>query len=453
MNKKITDNELEKIFKLGTEDGQFEYDPNAWSQMEILLNKEKKKKRFIFWFTLIGVSTILFGTFYIFMNARGNNQHVISPKKELIGIKKINSNQSKVVTGLNEKKLSKKESTFINTKNDRTNDTNRFNNNSKELKQNNVKVSKNELSQVGFGKDKVLKEITSKQKAKQSSLPQKLNKGTVNIEKTKSKTPISNEFDDKNLKDIELKESSDLKNEMVNDMIYLTQLEFLKPKLIWKNRLTENLELSQVQVSDSNNNNKNERPLFLMLAAGRRYTATPATNLGNGDNIYSLGLGFGISRHLAVTLQGSYTEDVYQAGYEDYLPYKGYWTRGIKPSYTNATCNILNINMGLKYFVNNQNKSGPYAGLGISSIFMLKESYYYKINDPGADIKRKWYGNNDSQDYFSIFDFNAGYQFKATTRMKINISGNYEIPLYGIGHGNVKMSGSSVSLGLNYKLN
>ena len=52
--------DLDKLFQIGSEQHDFEYNEVAWEQMEQLLDKKKKKRSFIWFFTgLLSLITVV----------------------------------------------------------------------------------------------------------------------------------------------------------------------------------------------------------------------------------------------------------------------------------------------------------------------------------------------------------------------------------------------------------
>jgi hypothetical protein len=445
MNLNISDDELEKIFKQGTENAKFEYDPAAWTQMESLLDKDKKKRSIIIWTSTLLLTAIGLSLLLLLSPAKNNNKEIVQQDKDS---KEIISNEK---------------TTFESSK---INDDSIINN---KLESPLTRKTTPQQQMVEDEKFQIQKEKINLNKKTSSN---SINESNSNIENSEKSKPLSsfdilnknepqtntpNPFEQKEVNKANTQEQKTNEVEALvdnkNSRTHLN-LELLPNKssqVVWKEK---KVNLPPIKISPSIKLvQKSERlPLLIAMSVGKRYTKTPATKFGNGDNIYNFGIGYGVNKKLAVQVSGSYTVDNYLAGYEDYFVYPGYWTRGIKPKSTKATCEMLNINLGMSYYLNSIGRSGPYGGIGLSSIYMLNEKYYYQISDPGSDVKRKWYGGG-SEDLLSHLTFNAGYYLRLHSRFGLTVNGNYELPIYGIGHGHIKMSGLAVNVGTNIRLN
>jgi hypothetical protein len=440
MKLNISDDELEKIFKQGTENAKFEYDPAAWTQMESLLDKDKKKRSLVLWSSALLLAVIGLGLIYFLSPTKSNDRDLVQQNKES---KEIISN---VKTISESNKIN--DDPIVDKSLDSPLTSKTFSQQQKE--EDKIIPTKNEKINLGIKTSSISTNSSNKNigNSNSSKQLQQTVSEVYNINEAQTIPPTSLIQKEKE-KTIEVEALADTKNSRTQ--LNLEMLPTKSSQVVWKEK---KLNLPQIKSSPSIKLvQKPERlPLLIAMSVGKRYTKTPATKLGNGDDIYNFGLGYGLNPKLALQVSGSYTIDNYQAGYEDYFVYPGYWTRGIKPQSTKATCEMVNINLGINYYPNSLGRSGPFGGLGLSSIYMLKEKYYYQISDPGSDIKRKWYGGG-SEDLLSHLTFNAGYYLRLHSRFGLTVNGNYELPLYGIGHGHIKMSGLALNVGTNIRLN
>ncbi|RMG82685.1 MAG: hypothetical protein D6714_10985, partial [Bacteroidetes bacterium] len=60
-------NELDKLFREGSEKYDFQYNPKAWEQMETLLDKADRRRRLlIWWLSGVGLFILIFSCWFVF---------------------------------------------------------------------------------------------------------------------------------------------------------------------------------------------------------------------------------------------------------------------------------------------------------------------------------------------------------------------------------------------------
>ena len=162
-------------------------------------------------------------------------------------------------------------------------------------------------------------------------------------------------------------------------------------------------------------------------------------------------LGFSVNyfpfRKIGIGLGVNYISDSYQAGKYDYSPQKGYWTDKVAPEWTDAKCEILEIPLSVSYHPGGLRRSGFFGVAGISSIIMLSEAYYYNYEDPQPHYRKSWYGSMANKDWFSMMEFDLGYQWRLGHNQILQISPFVQLPVRGIGHGNVMLNTYGIRVG------
>ncbi|NJL74404.1 MAG: hypothetical protein HC892_04505 [Saprospiraceae bacterium] len=67
-----TPKDIDHLFKVGSEQYNFEYNPAAWAQMEALLDRDRRKKLIWWWFWGIFISAIILSLGWV-AHIFGNN--------------------------------------------------------------------------------------------------------------------------------------------------------------------------------------------------------------------------------------------------------------------------------------------------------------------------------------------------------------------------------------------
>lgn len=138
----------------------------------------------------------------------------------------------------------------------------------------------------------------------------------------------------------------------------------------------------------------------------------------------------------------------YNAGKGEYVPPKGFWTRKIAPEETDGQCILLEAPVLLRYYFQDFKKSGFFASAGFTSFFLLEEHYHYFYELPDPDLIRYWMTAKISRHWLATGHFSAGYQAMLTPKLALQAAPYLQVPLSGIGHGQVKI----YSIGMDVRL-
>ncbi len=152
---------------------------------------------------------------------------------------------------------------------------------------------------------------------------------------------------------------------------------------------------------------------------------------------------------LSLGLGANYLFMRYDAEGEDYKAPYGFWTDMVVPSATWGECTVLEAPLLLKYYFRDYRQPGLFATAGLSTYFMLTEEYWYDYEQPAPGLIRWWGTKNENQHWFSILHLAAGYQIMlGDGRLALQGAPYLQIPMSGIGHGQLKI----YSIGLDVRL-
>ncbi|MCB0570952.1 MAG: hypothetical protein KDC66_14350 [Phaeodactylibacter sp.] len=197
-------------------------------------------------------------------------------------------------------------------------------------------------------------------------------------------------------------------------------------------------EPAAVGPSVKDDENINHALVLGLLAAGE----TASSGL---DDFSRINLKFGgqveyrYAGRYSTSLGLNYIRMWYEAGEGEYVPPKGFWTRQIAPQSTEGVCRILEIPVLVGYYPKGITASGFYARAGLTSYIMLREYYHYYYDLPDPDLIRHWGTKEDSRHWLGIGHFSAGFQQKIGGRFFLQAAPYLQVPLTGVGHGNVHL--------------
>lgn len=140
----------------------------------------------------------------------------------------------------------------------------------------------------------------------------------------------------------------------------------------------------------------------------------------------------------------------YQARGSEYTPPKGFWTNGVVPDSLDAECSVLDIPLTLNYFTPWRKKGNVVLSAGVSSWVMLKENYWYKYKSNDPNLISWWGTENENKYWFSILNVSAAYEYKLNHQWSIAAGPYVNIPLKGVGHGQVKLTSFGLKAALRF---
>ncbi|MEL6388990.1 MAG: hypothetical protein AAFQ02_02425 [Bacteroidota bacterium] len=144
-----------------------------------------------------------------------------------------------------------------------------------------------------------------------------------------------------------------------------------------------------------------------------------------------------LTDRMALTLALGYRVDKYTAGPNDYNTEDGFWANGA-PDYTDADCQMIELATGVEFAPNGFFENGFVFGGSLISNFMLHEKYEFHYADPSLNFERDW--TSDNQTWLSNLEISTGYQHRISPKLLVQFSPYIKVPLNGIGHGNLMLS-------------
>lgn len=152
-------------------------------------------------------------------------------------------------------------------------------------------------------------------------------------------------------------------------------------------------------------------------------------------------------RHFSIGTGLLLSRKRYSAGPGEYTPPGGFGNYQPAPDETYGWCTMLEIPLNVGYFPGHHRADGFYLELGISSFLMLRERYYYHYEQQDPDLIRWWNSRWDNHAWLGLLNVSPGYQWRLGPRSGLQLSPYLQIPLSGVGYGSVDL----YSVGLNLR--
>ena len=420
--------DLDKLFQVGSEQHDFEYNEVAWEQMEQLLDKKKKKRSFIWVFTgllslITVVGIITYTTKSCMFNKLSlqeqNDQNSFSLNQNIEIEKAIISNDLTSIEQIQEEVAPP------------------------------ISITKDSIISNKIEKIKALKGINS------SHSPRVEDKASANSVVKK----INNIIDRQNniigsttTREIIIEET------LTNNAIIEKQSQETKvldlvaklPNLNASNDLFNTEEIIEGSIAfntiDPIKEKKNNY-FTLSLVAGVESNTVEESAFCVPKGRIGLHLDSYFANKFAVSIGANFSKKKYVAQGESYKAPKGFWSKGTVPETVKAHCDVLEIPIYVSFFSNGYANKSWYITAGLNTFFMLEEQYQYRYKVPDASLRQKWSTQNTNRHFFSLGEISTGYHIPFANKSSLAIGSYLQLPITGIGHGQIKV----LTVGVNAK--
>jgi Outer membrane protein beta-barrel domain len=437
--------DIENKIKEAAENNHIVFEEESWKKMEVLLDKEDKRKPFFLLWFLVPIALV---SAYSLFKLPKNNDKLIA--KNIIE-KKINKNNeninnpnttTQIPTGAQQINVGNNTSVP-----DNVNVNNNVNTTTKVAaivssynKNMYAAIKKNELTNAPYPKkandistnqnNKAVKNYLTQNKTKikqQSKTKTIIQNATTSDDETVSEKP-----DDTKTIDVAIqKKSTDVISEIKKDSSIIKNV---------------------VSKKEKRKSSKILSRFYLLGAAGADVGSVKLFSFGNSsfNAKYGASIGYSINKRLNVQA-GFYTSNKkYIAGPKDYTLKAGTYLSTVPITKVEAACLIYELPINLQYHFLQKKSFSVYAGAGISSYIMKKEDYNYFYKRYNMDYSRA-YTYTGNQHLFSNAVLSAGIEKNFTKKIAIQLEPAISIPLKGVGDGEVKLFSTALLLGIKYK--
>jgi hypothetical protein len=159
-------------------------------------------------------------------------------------------------------------------------------------------------------------------------------------------------------------------------------------------------------------------------------------------------LGYKFSSKFAIE-SGAYLESKKYYTKGEYFSTKNVnWLNYIALKNVNGVCNMIDVPFNLRYGFSSGKKGNWFAAAGLSTYFMFKENYTYSYEFNGSYQNRDAQYTKGSQNWFSVLNFSAGYEYNIGKAVSLRAEPYLKIPLAGMGTGNLPIMSAGLNLGI-----
>lgn len=194
-----------------------------------------------------------------------------------------------------------------------------------------------------------------------------------------------------------------------------------------------------------------------VLAAPDVNSVNKISNGGQVGTNFGLQFSIQLSKRLSLSSGAFYAVKPYQTSSGNYTPQTANWwvskfgSSG-KPVNVVANCKVLDIPLDVNYLLFSNAGNKLMIGSGLSSYFMLNETYHFSFADPSVNSSR-FEINNRNQHILGVINVNATYERKVNNRFGILVQPYLKLPITQIGFGQVDLQSTGVAVGLSWNIN
>lgn len=420
----LSPKEIDKIFREGSEQYNFEYNEAAWEHMEGLLEEEDRRR--LLWWILGGLSVLLFlGAIYFLLPTK---QHVLEETQ----VQNISLNEN---TSLHQESLNEK-----------------LKSSPKAIPENNEEETKANKHEINLKKGEVI--------PKHNNLFTKNKNRPFFIKNDEVVSDTNSSLEDQSNND----NSFVFTDTLVSMVVPLTMLEILAKQHSHSN--TSEVHNLNVETKTFQSENEEDRlfqdstkknSLVIGLVTAAEVSTIGRDNICRPDFKIGVQLEYRFSKRLATSVGLNFIRKDYGAGQGEYTPPMGFWTDGVVPQTTRGLCDIIEVPMNFSYFLNNfsdESKNNFYVTGGITSYIMLRSeyNYFYGEDPPSPDLIKEWQEANGRDNLFGVGHISIGVERFLNKKNSIQVAPYVQIPLQEIGHGRVKIWSFGVTGKFNFHL-
>jgi Outer membrane protein beta-barrel domain len=118
-----------------------------------------------------------------------------------------------------------------------------------------------------------------------------------------------------------------------------------------------------------------------------------------------------------------------------------------------GACRILDIPLNVNYRFRPQLRTSFYTSIGLSSYMMFEEDYTYTVNSSSGSRDYSYYIVKENNEWFKILNVSLGVQYQIAPRIHLQAEPFLKAPLAGIGEWDVLLSSMGIFMGIKYKIN
>ncbi len=428
----MQDEEIDKLVKDAANQHHPSYDDSAWGKMEAMLDKhlpqkkDRKKPLLFLLFSLVLGGAIITGVLQPWKNKPGSAENIITQQpvtnNENAGIIPDNT--------LDDKRQNNNVTSQLPNQQNYTGDI---------TNKKDVIISVSNTSKTNYSQPTANNNKNAYQQQGKTSM--KIKKPAVGTYVEENKT-ATNSFTD------EEPEDNQTENPVTPVLIKQTPITISQTDATSTEAITKKENETEKVKTPAAKEKQIKKNAFvnnfeLTFYAGADVSYIEIGSAGKLQPFSGAGISYIIGKHLRINTGLNVSRKIYTA-----QPYQYKFSGGtVYPNLKkiNADCNVYEIPLNVYYNFKTVKNHNWFAGTGISSYLMKKETYdYIYITPSGQTYNYIHTETNQNKHYFSVLTLSGGYQYKLNNRFSFIGEPYLKIPLGGVGAGKVKLNSAGI---------
>ena len=201
-----------------------------------------------------------------------------------------------------------------------------------------------------------------------------------------------------------------------------------------------------------NRNTTFRRGLNIRLALSPDLSFVPSNRIDKIGNNWAALLEYRFNNRLIVQTGVIRSLKQYSA-YPNQYEWAGYLSSQSPLKDIDATCKMLDVPLNLRYDLTTQSNGRWFAGVGLTSYIMLKETYRYNYENPAdPNINRTGWQGKTGTYMFGVLNLSAGYERQIFRRITLQAEPVFKAPLAKVGYGKVRLATAGIFFSVKYPL-
>ena len=459
-----TPEDVDALFQEGSEGYEFEYNEAAWGQMENLLERRDRRRRLIWWIFGATMSLLVLVSAYVIwgdskvsntdklMESTIINQAIPLNEEETLETTSPKHNNQTTspnteITPIAVAKESLKKEATINPEKSNTQVTS--------IEKNTVVTS--ELAKKISKKVPLITKhnsnIDKRTEQKTTIITNNLKVEELVTNTTTVESPVSKKLENKfnDQKQITPKPRTALTTEVAPLPSLSMMITYTNTPVDFTTTLLTDLDEVPTTTTEQPSINPNHFVVGLLLS--KEFSFVDMTNMTSLKWKAGLSLEYRFGGKHALKLGANYSQKDYMTStIAKYKVIDGFWNKATAPNTASAICDVLELSLSESFFLKGHDKRGFFINAGLTSYFLLKEQYNYTYDTNDPELLWSWGENNTNRHWFGIGEVSVGYNLPFTDNSSLQIAPYAQIPLTGVGHGELKLFSSGVLIRYNFHL-
>ncbi len=236
------------------------------------------------------------------------------------------------------------------------------------------------------------------------------------------------------------------------DNWFIVKNSTISNKILGPFSISNNIRDIKTKKSINTRKNKFANSFSISISAGPDVSAASLDNIGTFEMILGAGIGYRFGKRWQVRTGFFTAKKVYGAKPAEYNPSGMFWNYYPYLEDISADCKVNEIPVIVNYTLSQNQKQAWFASAGLSSYFMKRETYIYHSKSPSGTYWDKTYTvSGENKHYLSSLRISAGYQKTINKTVSLSAEPYLNLPLSGVGYGKVKLTSAGFLFSVNVK--